>query len=178
VAIDESLLEFTGQDRFIAGAGNVITLRTTANFYGLPGLELAYAVSNESTIRELRMRRDCSLNILAVEAARTALKDETYRKLARRFIAAEKELLSKGLEKVSGITYFDSDSNVYLVKLERPEDRILDSFLRSGFFIRDCSDIAGLGRSFLRLSVMSHDRNLKLLRLMKMLVPPVASSSG
>ncbi len=175
VVIDESLIEFTGEDSFdhVAAAGrNVIIIRTTAHFYGLPGLELAYAVSDQQAIRQLRDVKDCSLNLLSVEAARTALKDKTYGKLTRRFIAGEKELLARELGKVAGVTCYDSDSNVYLVKVERPGDRILDSFLRSGLLIKDCKDIAGMGKSFLRLSVMSHDRNLKLLRLIKALVPP------
>jgi len=174
VVIDESLIEFTGEDSFdhVAAAGNVITIRTTAHFYGLPGLELAYAVSDQPLIRQLRKVKDCGLNLLSVEAARTALRDKTYAKLTRRFIAGEKELLAKELGKVAGVTYYDSDSNVYLVKVERPGERILDSFLRSGLLIKDCSDIAGLGKSFLRLSVMSHDRNLKLLRLLKTLISP------
>jgi len=181
VVIDESLMEFTGEDSFdhVAAAGrNVITIRTTAHFYGLPGLELAYAVSDQPVIRQLRKVKDCSLNLLSVEAARTALKDKTYGKLTRRFIAGEKELLAKELGKVAGVTYYDSDSNVYLVKVERPGERISDSFLRSGLLIKDCSGIAGLGKSFLRLSVMSHDRNLKLLRLMKTSVPPSVSPAG
>lgn len=175
VVIDESLIDFTGEDSFdhVAAAGrNVIIIRTTAHFFGLPGLELAYAVSDQPAIRQLRNVKDCSLNLLSVEAARTALKDKTYGKLTRRFIAGEKELLARELGKVAGVTYYDSDSNVYLVKVERPGDRILDPFFKAGLLIKDCSDIAGMGKSFLRLSVMSHDRNLKLLRLIKTLVPP------
>jgi threonine-phosphate decarboxylase len=179
VVIDESLIEFTSRDGFGPAAkaeGNVITLRTTAYFYGLPGLELAYAVSHPTTIRRLVMIKDCSLNILSIEAARTALKDETYRRLTRRFISDEKKTLLKEIERVGGITCLDSDSNVYLVKLVRPEEGLLNSFLSSGFLIRDCGYIAGLGKSFLRLSVMSHDRNMKLLRLIKTLVPPSVTS--
>lgn len=175
VVIDESLAEFTSREGFGPAAkaeGNVITLRTTAYFYGLPGLESAYAVSDEATIRRLAMGKDCSLNMLSIEAARAALKDETYRKLTRRFISDEKKLLSMEMERVGGIAYIDSDSNAYLVKLVRPEEGLLNSFLSSGFFIRDCGDISGLGKSFLRFSVMSHDRNQKLLRLIKTLVPP------
>jgi threonine-phosphate decarboxylase len=179
VVIDESLMEFTsrgGYSRALGAGGNVITLRTTALFYGLPGLELAYAVSDRKTIRRLMKGKDCSMNILSVEAARAALKDDTYRSLVCRFIADEKELLSREMKKVGGMTFLDSDSNVYLVKLERHGEGLLDSFYRAGFLIRDCGDIAGLGKSFLRLSVMSHDRNLKLLRLMKTLVPSSVSA--
>ncbi len=175
VVIDESLIEFTigeGFDHVAAAGGNLITIRTTAHIYGLPGLELAYAVSDRAVVRQLMKVNDCCLNVLSVEAARAALKDKTYVKLARRFIAEEKELIAKELGKVEGVNFYESDSNVYLVKVERPGERVQDFFLRAGLLIKDCSDMAGLGKSFLRLSVMSHDRNLKLLRLMKTLVPP------
>ncbi len=174
VVIDESLIEFAGGDSFdhVAAGGNVIIIRTTAHFYGLPGLELAYTVSDRPVIRQVKKVNDCSLNVLSVEAARTALKDKTYVKLTRRFISEEKELISKELGKVAGVTYYESDSNVYLVKMECPGERVVDSFLKAGLLIEDCGNIAGLGKSFLRLSVMSHDKNLKFIRLMKTLVPP------
>lgn len=180
LVIDESLAEFTGEYIFNPAAlvqENVITIKTTAFFYCLPGLELAYAVSGPSTIRSLRTGRDWSLNTLSVAAAKTALKDETYRKHIHRFIADEKELLLREMEKVGGLICFKTDSNVYLVKLENFAERLMKVFLGAGFLIRDCGDISGLGKSFLRLSVMSHDKNLKLLRLMKELVRPSGSSS-
>ncbi len=178
VVVDESLIDFTGEDSFktTMQGENVITVRTTAHFYGLPGLELAYAVSGRSTIRSLRMGKGCSLNTLSVVAAKTALRDESYRKVTHRFIADEKRLLVSGMEKVRGLTCLDSDSNVYLVKMEHPGERLLNAFLGEGFLIKDCGDISGVGASFLRLSVMRHDKNLKLLRLMKELVRPSASS--
>ncbi len=179
LVIDESLIEFTSENSINPAAlavDNVITVRTTAYFYGLPGLELAYAVSGLSTIRTLRTGRYCSLNTLSVIAAKTALKDESYRKLTLRFIADEKELLSKEMGKVGGLAYLESDSNVYLVKFEQPGERLLNAFLRAGLLIRDCGDMSGLGKYFIRLSVMSHDKNLKLLRLMRELVRPSISS--
>ncbi len=178
VVIDESLNDFTPWNKFVPAVladGNVITVRTTEYFYGLPGLGLAYAVSDPATVRTLLMKKDCSMNILSIEAARAAFKDDTYRNHARRFIEEERALLQRGLKKVDGLTCLDSDSNAYLVKLDRPREGLLNSFRSSGFLIRDCGDIPGLGNAFLRLSVMSHDRNLKLLRLMKELVPHSAS---
>ncbi len=179
LVIDESLIEFTSENSLEPAAWvreNVMTVRTTAYFYGLPGLELAYAVSGPSTIQSLTTESECSLNTLSVAAAKTALKDESYRKLMQRFLADEKGLLSKEMAKIDGLEYFESDSNVYLVKFEHPGERLSNAFFRAGLLIRDCSDISGLGKYFLRLSVMSHDKNLKLLRLMKELRRPSVSS--
>jgi len=170
VVVDESLMEFTGQD-VIGDArpeiADSITLRSTANFYGLAGLELAYAVSQEPIVRELRMKRYCSLNILSVEAARAAMKDRTYRKLARSFVEDEKKLISLALRKVQGASYIGSDSNVFLIKLDHPDEKILAYLLRGGFAVTDCGGIEGLGQSFLRMSVMAHERNVKFIRLLK-----------
>ncbi len=170
VVLDESLIEFTGDDAYhenISFGDRIIVLRTTANFYGLPGLELAYAVSPAPLTGELSKSKHWSINTLAVEAARTALRDKTYRKLTRNFVDSEKRLFIKSLKRIEGITYYESDSNVLLIKLEYPDEGLLKSLARAGFFIRDCRMVKGLDRSFLRLSIMDHDKNNKLLRILR-----------
>ena len=170
VVLDESLIEFTRDDAYyenVFPGDRIIVLRTTANFYGLPGLELAWAASSAPLIGELNAGKHWHINTLAVEAARTALKDKTYRKLTRDFVDGEKRLLLKSLKKIEGITYYDSDSNMLLVKLRNPDERLLTSLAVAGFFIRDGSGVKGLDRSFLRLSIMGHDKNKKLLRILR-----------
>ena len=170
VVLDESLLEFTGDNSFHEGAGtldNLIILRTTANFYALPGLELAYAVSSPQTVTRLQEVFRPDLNHLAVEAARTALKDKTYIRATEGFIREERRLLFYALRKISGLTVFASDSNVYLMKVDSQREKILNRLNRAGFLIQDCGDIPGLDNTFLRMSVMSHDKNRKLLRILK-----------
>ncbi|MGC2062136.1 MAG: aminotransferase class I/II-fold pyridoxal phosphate-dependent enzyme [Thermodesulfovibrionales bacterium] len=170
VVLNESLIEFTGDDSFYEGEGtldNLIILRTTANFYALPGLELAYAVSSPQTIAKLKEVLRPSLNHLAIEAARTALKDKTYIKTTKGFIRDERRLLFFALRKIGGITVFDSDSNVYLMKIDSRREEILSRLNRAGFLIQDCGDIEGLDNNYLRMSVMSHDKNRKLVRILK-----------
>lgn len=170
VVLDESLIQFTGDDSFIEEAGtsdNLIILRTTANFYGLPGLELAYAVSSPQTLAKLRNVCRPGLNHLAIEAARTALKDKTYIKAAKAFIREERRLFLYALRKISGLTVFASDSNVFLAKVDSRREEILSRLSRAGFLVRDCGDIDGLDNTYLRLSVMSHDKNSKFIRILK-----------
>ena len=57
--IDESLIDFAGLDDYDADLfdrGNITILRTTAFFYGMPGLELAYAVSSPEVIAFIRKK--------------------------------------------------------------------------------------------------------------------------
>jgi threonine-phosphate decarboxylase len=59
IVLDESLIEFSEGDSYvsdIAGLDHVIVLRTTAFFYGLPGLELSCAFSSPPAINKIFLR--------------------------------------------------------------------------------------------------------------------------
>jgi threonine-phosphate decarboxylase len=170
VVIDESLIEFTDNDKFrnpAYGAGNVIILGTTANFYALPGIELAWAVSSPGTISGLEGAAHGGPNILSAAAAMAALKDKTYIKAAKKFIHDERRALFYALRKIAGVKVCESDSNVFLLKIEAGHDKVLAGLSGAGFLIKDCAGIKGLDKSFLRMSVMSHDMNRKLIRVLK-----------
>lgn len=169
VVIDESLLEFTGVDGFPLDRlnyDNIITLRTTANFYGLPGLELAYAVSSVPTISRLQAVKYSSVNVLAVEAARTALRDKTYRKVAREFMTGEKKLILKALGNNKNIRLHESDANVFLIEFQVPAEKVFSALDRAGFLTGRCKGASGLSGEFLRFSVMTHEHNKKFVRLL------------
>jgi threonine-phosphate decarboxylase len=173
VVLDESLIEFTGEDGHLGRSstrGHLIVLRTTAFFHGLPGLELAYAVASPPVRRALHEKRCAGINILAQEAARTALKDKTYARLTRKYVHDEKALLEKAIGKIRGITFLVSDSNIFLIKAEGFNRKMAEALERAGFRIEDCADVHGLGPHFLRLSVMEHDRNKKFIRILREVV--------
>jgi threonine-phosphate decarboxylase len=170
VVVDESLMEFTGReglDPVSSGKRNIVTLRTTANFYGLPGLELAYAVSVAETLGEMRERRYSMPNRLSVAAAKTAFRDTAYKREVARFLAEEKRFLSQEFGRTGRATFFDSDSNVYLLKFEGWGEGFSASLLRSGFLVREHCRLEGSDASLLRMSVLAHDKNVKLARLMR-----------
>ncbi|MDA8240256.1 MAG: aminotransferase class I/II-fold pyridoxal phosphate-dependent enzyme [Nitrospiraceae bacterium] len=179
LAVDESLIEFSGIGIGPACGGkeNIVTLRTTANYYGLPGLELAYAVSGHETVAKMRRRKCSGLNTLSVEAARAAFKDAMYRKQVEHFLLEEKRSLSRALEKAGGVTFLGSDSNVYLLKLLKRPEQFAAALARAGFFVQDCSAVDGFGEAFLRMSVLGHDKNVKLARLMRSLIAPQGTGS-
>lgn len=173
IVLDESLIEFTRDDGYYENSSKtnrLIVIRTTANFHGLPGLELAWAVTSPETASALKKHTRWRINNLAVEAARTALKDDAYRRLAIKYINDEKKLLLNAFKKLACVKFYPSDSNILLLKLESNGEKISDSLSEAGISIKDCRDIEGLDSSFLRFSVMKHESNLKFIRILTRLV--------
>lgn len=163
--IDEALIDFAGledcQDDIIHG--NITILRTTANYYGLQGLELAYAVSSPEVIRSYGEKRHWEINLLSIEAARTAYKDSTYSKAIKQYMASEKKMIFRMLRKIDWIRVYETDANIFLIKINKDTDEVALKLKSAGLDIRDCGDIKGLDRSFFRISVMKHENNLKLI---------------
>jgi threonine-phosphate decarboxylase len=166
--IDESMIEFAGLDCHddTTGIANCTILRTTAFFYGMPGLELAYAISSPEVIHLYKKKRHWDINPLSVEAARTAYRDSTFRKLSKQYILFEKQTLMKMFNKIEWITVYDTDTNIILLKIEKSPDDVARELRSAGLNIRDCRGIKGLDRSFFRVSVMKHENNLKLISLL------------
>ncbi len=165
--IDESLIEFTGSGDYchdLIHTKKITLLRTTAYFYGVSRLELACAVSSPEFIQLYKKNARWDINLLSIEAARTAYKDSTYGKAARQFTALEKKLILRMLAKIEWVRVYDTDTNVILIKIINKNSGIAaQQFKRAGLDIRDCSEIKGMDRSFFRISVMKHENNLKLI---------------
>ena len=163
--IDEALIDFAGLDDchdYIIH-NDITILRTTAYYYGVPGLALAYAVSSPEVIRSYEKKRHWEVNLLSIEAARTAYKDSTYSKAIKQYMSAEKKTIFRMLRKIDWIGVYETDTNVFLVKIDKDTEEVALKLKRAGLYIRDCGDIKGLDRSFFRISVMKHENNLKLI---------------
>jgi threonine-phosphate decarboxylase len=164
--IDESLIDFAGPFDYlneILHKGNLTILRTTAFFYGMPGLELAYAVSSPEIINLYRKNKHWEINPLTAEAAATAFKDSAYIKASKQFMLREKKMIIQRLNKIEWIKIYDTDANIILIKINKNPDEVAQKLGRAGLDIKDCGEIKGLDRSYLRISVMKHENNLKLI---------------
>ena len=164
--IDESLIDFAGSYdclNEIIYKGKLTILRTTAFFYGMPGLELAYAVSSPEIIELYLKKKHWEINPLTVEAAVTAYKDSTYIKASKKFMLSEKKMMIRMLNKIKWIKSYDTDTNIILIKINRNSDEVAQRLRRAGLEIRDCGEIKDLDRSYFMISVMKHENNLKLI---------------
>lgn len=181
LVIDESLVEFTGDPgscERAARSQGLIVLRSTANFYGLPGLSAAWAVSSPEIIGRLKGKKRCEVNVLAASAARAAVKDKTYAEATRKYIADERKYLVRSLGKIGGFSCPDSDSNVFTVKTGLPVDRVLALLARHGFLADVWRPGGSSGGTFLRVSVMEHEKNVKFLRVLGMAAGTSESAGG
>ena len=170
--IDESLIDFAGSFDYlndILYKGNLTILRTTAFFYGMPGLELAYAVSSPEIINLYRKNTHWEINSLSVEAAATAYKDLVYIKASNQFMLSEKKMIMRMLNKIKWMKIYDTDSNIILLKINENSEEVVKKIRRAGLDIKDCSEIKGLDKSYLRISVMKHENNLKLISVLSSL---------
>ena len=173
VVIDESLVEFAGSGDFgsdIVNTGKVTILRTTAFFYGMPGLELAHAVSSPEMIQLYKKENHSEINNLSIAAARAAYKDSAYHRAVKQFVLTEKKMLMKMLAKIDWIRVYDTDTNVLLIKINKNSDEVAETLKRAGLALRDCAEIRGLDSSFFRISVMKHEKNLKLISVLRSLL--------
>ena len=164
--IDEALIDFAGSYDYlndILHKGNLTILRTTAFFYGMPGLELAYAVSSPEIINLYRKNKHWEINPLTAEAASTAYKDSAYIKASKQFMLSEKKMIIRRLNKIEWVKTYDTDTNIVLIKINENSDEVAQKLRKAGLDIKDCGEIKGLDKSFLRLSVMKHENNLKLI---------------
>ena len=179
--IDESLIEFTGDEgciRRAASSSNSIVLRTTAYYFGLPGLEFACAIAGPKMIERLRPGLHSDPSIPAMEAARTALKDKSYRRLTDKFMKEEKRLYKKSIGRMPGIVMFDSDTNIFLLRSADLTMEIALKADRAGLAVERCSGSDGLDDTYLRISVMKHDHNLKLIKLLHGISPEKAEKKS
>lgn len=170
VIVDETLIEFTRKRSFlerVGAAGNIIVLRTTASYYGLAGLELAFVASSEAVISAVRKRIPGEPDILSLAAARTAMKDKTFRRLTDTFMEHEKRLLQRSAGRLKDVSMYDSDSNVILFRGSACMRDVARISGKAGLAAEMYEGPGGSERPLLRVSVMRHEHNLKLLRIMK-----------
>jgi threonine-phosphate decarboxylase len=170
VVIDEALIEFSGLKGFLERPflqDNIIVLRTTACYYGLAGLELAYAVSSALVIEAMKRQSRWDLNLPAIVAAHTAMKDGTYRKLTSRFMETEKGLFKAALRGMEGVVLHDSDTNVLCFSSGKCLAEVARLAEGAGLAAEFSAAGSGIGAPCLRTSVMRHEHNLKFIRIMK-----------
>jgi len=122
LVVDEAFIDFCPDNSAVNEAGGnpyLIVLKTMSFFYALAGLRIGYGVFHQDIADKIRRCGELNMvNSLAQRAAVVALKDAFYIKETYKFVLQEKKLLEKGFRKL-GIDYFPSETNFYLVKMDK-----------------------------------------------------------
>jgi threonine-phosphate decarboxylase len=170
VLIDEAFIDYVPEhsisrdtDRF----PNLIVFRSVTKFYGVPGLRVAYAVSNSAISSSLaETLPPWPITTLAARGVVAALDDEPYAIRSRAVNRDRRNDLQRGLTAL-GLTTYPSAANFLLFQL--PSGVELISFwerliIEHHIVLRACTNYEELPCQYLRTAVRTQQENVRLLK--------------
>ncbi len=177
LVIDEAFMDFLESESMAkeaVQASKIICLRAFANFFGMPGLRVGYAISDETTIAELReFQEPWTVNIPAERAAIAALDDWDYIKKTRRVIGIERDRMLSALRLLPGVETYHGSANFILFKLVSGDAHTLIQKLGyRGMLVRDCTGFPGLDSCFIRVAIRTRRENNRLIKALRELLIP------
>jgi histidinol-phosphate aminotransferase len=162
VVIDEAYINYSRQPSFIrmlTEYENVVILQTFSKAWGMAGLRLGMAFSNQFIIDLMNKVKppynvNSATQTLASEALdKTGIINELIRETVR-----ERNRVLQTLGSIPFITkVFDSDANFLLVKMAQPK-AVYDFLVSKGIIVRDRSKIT-LCEGCLRITIGSKEEN-------------------
>lgn len=172
LVVDEAFMDFDDRQAVIKEAlefPQVICLRAFTKFFGMPGLRVGYAVSNEDVAAALRNAQEpWTVSIPAERAAIAALGDWSHMKKTRALIQRERERLLSELRLLPGVDPFPAAANFLFIRLSSIDAPTLTRKLGlRGILIRDCSSFPGLNNRFVRIAVRGPRENKRLLQALR-----------
>ncbi len=168
LVVDESFVEFCSDITLIDQVSinpYLIVLRSFSFFYGFAGLRIGYGVFHDSVIERIRRNVEpWNVNTLAQAAAAVLLKDKKYVTNTLKFFNEEKSFFEKGLRK-AGIDFIPSYTHSYLIRVKDAEE-IVKKLSEKGILVDDCSGYRGLGKGYIRVTLMKRRENMILIKVL------------
>ncbi|MCD8355533.1 MAG: threonine-phosphate decarboxylase CobD [Clostridia bacterium] len=166
--LDEpELVRMTG---YVAEHTNLILLRSFTKMYAVPGIRLGYCLSSDATLldRLYDMGAPWSVSVIAQACGIAAAQDVTFPVQTRKYIAAQRTYLQKGLQEL-GFTVIPGKANFLLCKNESAPDLVW-KMRQEGILIRSCGNFAGLDDRWFRVAVRTEAENFVLLHTLRDIV--------
>jgi histidinol-phosphate aminotransferase len=167
VVIDEAYAEFvrdnrwSGIERYLDAGLPIVTLRTFSKAYGLAGLRVGYGVMAAEMAEILnRVRMPFNVNGLAQAAATAALDDTEFLNRTVELVHNELDFLYGELRKRQ-VRYFPTQTNFFLIDVERDARQVFEQFLRQGVIVRPMTDYGY--PQFIRINIGLHDENVRFI---------------
>lgn len=144
---------------------NIIVLRTFSKSYGLAGLRVGYAITNQELASYMEIaRQPFNVNILAQEAAMAALDDKKFLKRSRKLILEGKDYLYDSLKKL-GLAFVPSVTNFILIDVGRDGVEVFRAMLKLGVIVRDMRQY-GL-KNFIRVTIGTKKENERFIKALR-----------
>lgn len=168
LVVDEAYVEYSPYSliKQIDNFNNLIILRTFSKAYGLAGLRIGYAVTNQKIASVLKsIQLPYNVNIVSLEMALRMLKRFNQVKDSIDKIKFERNRLIESMKKISGIFPYPSDSNFILFRTLRSSRQVRDELAERAIIIRYYNS-AKL-QNYLRVTVGTKEMNDKFLEVLK-----------
>jgi threonine-phosphate decarboxylase len=177
LVVDEAFMDFDFMDsdsviKEAVEASHLICVRAFTAFFGMPGLRLGYAVSDEKTIAALRESQEpWPVGIPSEQAAIAVLGDWSYIKKTRRLIEKERNHILSALRILPGVEAFPCSANFILIKVTSIDvPTFIGKLGERGMLVRDCSSFPGLDGRYIRITVRTWWDNRRLIKAFRELL--------
>jgi len=168
VVIDEAYIEFATDPQCLNGLTQIgedrpiAVLRTFSKAYGLAGIRIGYGVMASGMAAMCnRVREPFNTNSLAQAGAAAALDDDDFLNKTRTLIHTELLFLQDQMKK-SGIAFFPTQSNFFLIDVKRDADEVFEAMLEQGVIVRSMMSYGY--PQYIRVNVGTHDENKRFLQ--------------
>ncbi|HZX44710.1 MAG TPA: histidinol-phosphate transaminase [Candidatus Nanoarchaeia archaeon] len=141
VLLDEAYHQYSGAEYLdlIPKYDNLIIIRTFSKAYGMGGIRLGYAASNEDVMKNLlKAQSPYSVNSIAVAAGSKAIEDKAYVDWYVGEVKKAREILYNALKKLK-IKSFPTAANFLIVKLPGKAKEIELELKQKGILVRNRS---------------------------------------
>ncbi len=173
VIVDESFLDFRSDAALYSAMqltrqfSNLFVLHSLTKFYAIPGLRLGFGVLAAGDVQRMDRQKDpWNVNLLAHKAGVAALQDVLYQAKSRELLTRESSFLMTALRRMRKIKVFQPTVNFIFMDLKRTgrtAAACCEGMKQRGILVRDCSNYPGLGNTFIRVAIRTHEENECLL---------------
>jgi threonine-phosphate decarboxylase len=171
VLLDEAFIDYSPSQSLTqksAERSNLIVFRSVTKFFAIPGLRVAYAVSNALMAKSLRhFLAPWPVSALASIGVCAALRDDddSYAHESRTVNHRRRAWLETELARLNIFTY-PSSANFLLLRFPAEVDvrSIWERMIvEEQIVLRSCENFEGLGSEHLRIAVRSEAENMRLI---------------
>lgn len=170
VVVDEAYVEFAENSivQLTKKFENLVVLRTFSKAFGLAGLRLGYCVANSEIAKVLakEVGLPYPANSIALKVGAKILDALNIVETAVKQLKVEREKLIASLNKINGVTAFDSQANFVLFKTAKPLAEVYELLLKRGIIVRKLGNVLKFENCF-RTTVGLPEMNAKLVEALK-----------
>ena len=154
--------------RLIETHPNILVVHSFTKFYAVPGLRIGAIFGNPTLISTLSNYIPAwSVNTLAQAYIIGALNDVEYIKSSKQIIRDEQQYLYNALCELKGLQVFKPSANYILMNITDSQitvNEVQDELAKHNMVIRNCAHYDGLGPTWMRIAIKTHDVNEKLVQ--------------